>query len=100
MTERSRELRKSMTEAERLLWWGLRKRQLDGVRFRRQHPIGPHVADFICLERTLVVEVDGGQHAEPEQRAHDVFTNLDGVLATIFGALQDRPVRARGSTPT
>ena len=121
MTERSRELRKTMTEAERLLWWALRKRRLDGVRFRRQHPIGPYVVDFVCLERTLVVEVDGGQHAEPEPRAHDerrtrwlaaegyavvrvwnrdVFTNVDGVLGTIFGALQDRPVRGRGSTPT
>ena len=120
MIKRSRALRQTMTEAERLLWWALRRRQLDGARFRRQHPLGSYVVDFVCLERTLVVEVDGGQHAEPEQQSHDerqtqwlggegyavmrvwnrdVFTNLDGVCSTIFSALQSRPVRARDRHP-
>jgi very-short-patch-repair endonuclease len=119
-SERARQLRKDMTSAERLLWWALCKRMLDGARFRRQHPLGSYTVDFVCLERMLVVEVDGGQHAEPTQHVHDaartywlegegyavvrvwnrdVFTNLDGVLATIYAALQERPVRSRGRHP-
>jgi very-short-patch-repair endonuclease len=66
----AKSLRRSLTEAERKLWWGLRHRGVEGFRFRRQHPIGPCVADFCCLEARLVVEVDGSQHADT-QRAHD-----------------------------
>jgi very-short-patch-repair endonuclease len=57
----ARSLRKNMTNAERSIWRHLRMQQL-GVRFRRQHAVGPYVADFICLERRLIVEIDGGQH--------------------------------------
>jgi very-short-patch-repair endonuclease len=53
-----------MTDAERRLWSRLRHRQLDGHRFRRQAPIGPFIVDFVCLEAKLIMEVDGGQHAE------------------------------------
>jgi very-short-patch-repair endonuclease len=52
-----------MTDAEKLLWARLRNRQLAGYKFRRQHPIGPFIVDFVCLEKKLLVEVDGGQHA-------------------------------------
>lgn len=52
-----------MTDVERLLWRRLRNRQLGGHKFRRQHPIGPFFVDFVCLEKKLVIEVDGGQHA-------------------------------------
>lgn len=52
------------TDAERRLWLRLRGKQVGEARFRRQHPIGPYVVDFCCLERRLVVEVDGGQHAQ------------------------------------
>ena len=52
-----------MTDAERLLWQHLRNRQLGEYKFRRQRPIGPYIVDFVCLEKKLVVEVDGGQHA-------------------------------------
>src|SRR5581483_1370190 len=62
-TSRARQLRKSMTDAERRLWSKLRGQQLAGLKFRRQAPIGPYIVDFVCLERKLVVEVDGGQHA-------------------------------------
>ena len=65
--ERARNLRKSMSDGERKLWQALRARQVDGVRFRRQHPIGPYIVDFVCLERRLVVEVDGGHHTEDDQ---------------------------------
>jgi len=57
-------LRKSMTDAERVLWYNLRDRRLGGWKFRRQHAVGPFIVDFVCLEKKLVIEVDGGQHAE------------------------------------
>jgi very-short-patch-repair endonuclease len=59
-----RELRKNLTEAERLLWKSLRLRQIEGYKFRRQQPIGEYIVDFVCFEKRLIVEVDGGQHAE------------------------------------
>jgi very-short-patch-repair endonuclease len=61
---RARQLRSESTDAETLLWWRLRNRQLEGWKFRRQHPIGPYFADFACVELGLVVELDGGQHVE------------------------------------
>ncbi len=64
MKDRAKALRKSSTDAEKLLWRSLRNRQLAGWKFRRQHPIGNYIVDFGCLERKLVIEVDGGQHAE------------------------------------
>ena len=61
---RARTLRKGQTDAEALLWSRLRNRQLLGLKFRRQHPLGDYFADFACVEIGLVVELDGGQHAE------------------------------------
>lgn len=61
---RARVLRKNMTDAELRLWSRLRRRQVNGFRFRRQFPLGRYVVDFICLEVRLIVELDGGQHAE------------------------------------
>ena len=58
----SRRLRKELTDTERRLWSVLRGRQLGGLKFRRQHPIPPYVADFCCIERKLIVELDGSQH--------------------------------------
>jgi very-short-patch-repair endonuclease len=109
--ERARALRKSMSDAERKLWRGLRARRIDGARFRRQHPMGRYIVDFVCLEQRLVVEVDGGQHTEDEHVAADarrdrwlesegyrvmrvsttdVHSNVDGVLDTIWATLQER----------
>ena len=65
--DRARRLRRQMTEAERKLWRLLRDRYLVGVKFRRQVPIGNFIADFCCLEARLIVELDGGQHAEQEE---------------------------------
>jgi very-short-patch-repair endonuclease len=108
LTKRARELRAAMTDAERALWRVLRQRQL-GARFRRQAPIGPYIVDFASLERKLVIEVDGGQHAESESDAerdvwlrergfrvlrfwnHEVLTNPVGVAAVILEALQGPP---------
>lgn len=105
----SRTLRKNQTEAERSLWARLRNRQLDGAKFRRQHPIGQYVVDFVDLEAKLVVEFDGGQHNEEaisekdeartawlESEGYqvirfwntDVLTNLEGVLEEIRAASQ------------
>jgi very-short-patch-repair endonuclease len=65
--QRARQLRKDMTEAERALWAKLRRRQVLGHKFRRQQQLGAYVVDFVCLDKKLVVELDGGQHA----RRHD-----------------------------
>jgi very-short-patch-repair endonuclease len=60
----ARQLRKNATEAERWLWQHLRLRQMGQFKFRRQHPIGRYIVDFICIEAKLIVEIDGGQHNE------------------------------------
>ncbi|RCX32277.1 endonuclease domain-containing protein [Thioalbus denitrificans] len=65
----ARKLRANMTDAEQLLWRRLRRRQLDGHKFRRQVPVGLYIADFLCYEKRLIVELDGGQHME--RRYHD-----------------------------
>ena len=67
----ARDLRSQMTEAERLLWQHLRKRQIGGLKFRRRHPVGRYVLDFVCLEVGLVIEVDGGQHGEQQSYDQD-----------------------------
>jgi very-short-patch-repair endonuclease len=101
----SASLRRQPTDAERLLWQRLRGEQL-GAKFRRQHPYLGYVLDFVCLERKLVIEVDGSQHAESETdekrdrdlRAsgfrvlrfwnNEVITQTDAVLERIAGELQ------------
>ncbi len=93
-----------------MLWSKLRDRQVEGLKFRRQHAIGPYIADFVCLERRLVVEVDGGQHAEVAARDaarsafiaehgfhvirfwnSEVLENTRGVVDEIADALRERP---------
>ena len=69
--QQARALRQSPTAAEQLLWRHLRNRQLAGAKFRRQHPLGPYILDFVCLAQGLVVEVDGGQHADLQAQAYD-----------------------------
>ena len=61
--QRARILRKNMTDAERAIWQSVRNRQLGGFKFRRQKPIGPFIVDFVCVEKKIIIEVDGGQHA-------------------------------------
>jgi very-short-patch-repair endonuclease len=100
-----------MPEAEKKLWRHLRSRRLGDLRFRRQHTIGPFIADFACVDARLVVELDGDQHGrddEPDRDArrdafiegegfavlrfwnHEVADNLDGVLETIHRAAIER----------
>jgi very-short-patch-repair endonuclease len=100
----ARKLRADATEAEIRLWSKLRRKQLDGFRFRRQQPMGDYIVDFFCPEADLIIEVDGGQHVdESPVRAdwlarrgyrvmrfwnNEVLANTDGVLETILDALQ------------
>jgi very-short-patch-repair endonuclease len=102
LTAAARELRKNSTDAERLLWNRLRAKQFDNLKFRRQEQIGYFIVDFVCYEKSLIIEADGGQHvAEAEKDAertiwlnaqgfhvlrfwnHEILTNIDGVLETI-----------------
>ncbi|MBN9087312.1 MAG: endonuclease domain-containing protein [Reyranella sp.] len=86
MSDFARELRNNATNAERRLWHHLRRRQLSGFKFRRQRPIGPYICDFVCLEAGLIVELDGGQHAE--RVAHDMrrddFLRTEGFRILRF----------------
>ena len=68
---RARELRKNMTRAEKFLWAALRRKQIEGLRFRRQFPLGSYFADFVCLRARLIVEVDGEMHVEPARKNYD-----------------------------
>ena len=105
----ARSLRQNLTDAEQRLWSQVRRRQLEGFRFRRQVPLGPYVVDFACLAARLVIEVDGGQHglrAEKDAARtswleangfhvlrfwnNEVLGNTEGVLETIRRTLQDR----------
>jgi very-short-patch-repair endonuclease len=111
LRDKASELRKNLTDAEKLLWSRLRYTQL-GHRFRRQVPLDFYIADFVCLEKKLIVELDGGQHNTPEgieedrRRTqwlesqgfrvlrfwnHEVMESLDTVLEVIFKALEGTP---------
>jgi very-short-patch-repair endonuclease len=103
-------LRRSMTDAERLIWMHLRAARFGEWKFRRQVPLGPYIVDFVCFKARLIVEIDGGQHVE---RAHyddartawlasqglrviwfwndDVLIRTDDVLAAIWEALAPSP---------
>jgi very-short-patch-repair endonuclease len=105
---RARSLRRAMTDAERKLWWHLRGLQISGTHFRRQATIGPYFADFACHDCKLVIEVDGGGHAEENRIAadgartrflsspgyrvlrfwnNDVLKETDAVMSEIYQAL-------------
>ena len=117
---RAQSLRTKQTDAERKLWLRLRARQLNGLKFRRQHPIGRYIVDFCCPEHHLVVELDGSQHAvrvDRDQRRtaflgrqgyrvirywdNEVLTDLEAALEDILRAVrspspQPSPSRERG----
>jgi len=82
----ARELRKNATEAEKLFWQKIRNKQLAGIKFRRQQPIGPYVVDFVSFEKGLVIELDGGQHAvdKEKDRERDLWLNSRGLEVLRF----------------
>ncbi len=103
----ARQLRSNTTDAERKLWYLLRANRLEGYKFRRQFPMDTYIADFVCLEQRLVIELDGGQHAlaqtyDAKRTAYlesqgfqvlrfwnnDVLGNIEGVLEVILSALR------------
>src|SRR5262245_8219905 len=85
-TVKARKLRRNLTDAERFLWRHLRLRQLNGHRFLRQRPVGPYVLDFVCVEKRLVIEVDGGQHNDPNShdRQRDEWLRKQGFVILRF----------------
>lgn len=98
----ARTLRKTMTDAEKLLWSRLRRKQVRGFQFYRQKPLGRYIVDFYCPAGTLVIEVDGGRHYSDDGKAKDLerdnylnsiglnvlrFTNIE-VLKNVDGVLQ------------
>jgi very-short-patch-repair endonuclease len=102
----ARRLRVNQTDAETVLWNRIRNRQVDGHKFVRQAPIGNYICDFVCREKLIVIEVDGGQHNDSAEDVirdrrliaegfrvlrfwnNDVLGNLEGVLTTIQAELQ------------
>jgi len=105
----ARQLRRLPTDAEKLFWQSVRNRQIAGAKFRRQWPIDQFIVDFVCLEAKLIVEIDGGQHADNLQDLrrtkiltgtgfrvirfwnHDVLQNKAGVLEALMSALANAP---------
>lgn len=106
---RSRKLRSTLTDAEQLLWRHLRQKQMAGIKFRRQHPVGPYVIDFACLSAKLAIEIDGGQHAEMKSKDtrrdafliqkgfrvlrfwnNEVLGNIEGVMERIWATASEK----------
>ena len=93
---RARELRSKLTDAERRLWYFLRRNQF-GCHFKRQFAIGPYFVDFVCVRMRLVIEIDGGQHAEQQSydTARDDFLGLKVSTFCMSGTMRScsRPMR-------
>jgi len=119
MQNRARNLRKNMTDAENRMWYYLRNRRLNGYKFVREKVIGKYIADFVCREKKLIIEVDGGQHmaaaAYDNQRTKDleaigyqvvrfwnneVHENIQGVMENILNLLENVPPDLKPSSPT
>ena len=83
-TMRARELRRNMTQAEWRVWSRLRRRQLAGLKFRRQVAIGPYFADFACLSARLVVEIDGAGHEEERDSRKTAYLRSQGFRVARF----------------
>ncbi len=114
---RARNLRRNPTDAERKLWQRLRQPPFDSIHFRRQATTGPYFADFACHAQRVVIEIDGGQHAEDISDSkrtaylnaqgyrvlrfwnNDVFNNIEGVLDAILGAIRMTPPTPDPSPP-
>lgn len=110
LTAIAKRLRRDSTDVERILWWHLRAGRLHGLKFKRQQPIGPYIVDFVCFGQNLIIELDGGQHADAVEKDaartrwlesqgftvlrfwnNDVLNNVEGVLVRIMAALPPSP---------
>ena len=113
--EFARRLRRGQTETEKEFWSKVRNRAFGDHKFRRQHPIGRFIADFVCLDAKLVIELDGGQHLQQQEKDaartawldregymvlrfwdNQVFKEWEGVAETVWRALTDRSPEPRG----
>jgi len=111
LRQKARELRKNLTESEQQLWSRLRRKQVLGVQFYRQRPIGKYIVDFYCPKAKLVIEIDGSQHLAPEGARKDqardeylramglkvlrfnsraVLKHIDDVLEVVYGVVEHR----------
>jgi len=118
---RAKDLRRCQTEAEAFVWGELRSRRFAGFKFRRQVPIGNYIVDFVCLDRRVIVELDGGQHNEARHKKYDarrdawlrsqgfevlrfwnsdVFLEWEGMADGIWLALNRRPSRRAQRAPS
>ena len=84
----ARNLRQNQTDAEKKLWDCLRNRQLDGLKFRRQHPVPPYTVDFFCEEKGLIIEIDGGQHTPENTKNAPVFWKIKGIASFVSGSMK------------
>jgi very-short-patch-repair endonuclease len=121
LTNAARRLRSRMTDAERKLWFALRDRRFEAFKFRRPVPVGPYMADFLCFQSRLIIEVDGGQHADSLSDSardqwfvqndfrvvrlwnNDVIRNLEGVLTVMAEEMKKTPhptSRLRSTPPS
>jgi very-short-patch-repair endonuclease len=110
LTSFARRLRRDQTEAEKKIWKYLRSKKINSLKFRRQQPIGRYIVDFVCFEIKLIVELDGSQHIENNDRDserdswlrsqgfkvlrlwdNEVMNNVDGVLELIFDCCSNHP---------
>ena len=116
MKERARSLRREMTEPENRIWYFLRNRRLNGYKFVREYVIGPYIADFVCRDKKLIVEIDGSQHMEAveydQKRTNylvangyrvirfwnnEIFNNTQDVLEVILCYLEGRSRPSSGA---
>ncbi|MEW6327525.1 MAG: endonuclease domain-containing protein [Thermodesulfobacteriota bacterium] len=86
LTELGKVLRKRPTDAEQLLWKHLRMKQMEGLKFRRQQPVDKYIVDFVCFEKRLVIEIDGGQHATQKEKdtERDIYLKSQGFRVLRF----------------
>jgi len=112
----ARRLRRDQTDAERVLWFRLRDRRLNGLKFKRQVPLDKYIVDFCCAEARLIVELDGGQHATRDETNrtaileamgylvlrfwnNDVLQNMEGVLEEILNVINRNPLEPPHPVP-
>ena len=81
---RAKQMRREPTEAEARFWHYAKNRGIDGLKFQRQVAVGPYIADFLCTDHSLIVEIDGGQHGEERDAARDVWLRSQGFRVLRF----------------